>query len=124
MEDDDDISEFGTEFPDPNTLCAVNEFRDGWVMLKGALPFRLSRVCYAERRLDGHGVMHIVKGTGLAHDIAVCDDPEKELIFQRVSKYVRNAPGSLDVFMDSVLNDLPNITNPDDFVGPFGPHYI
>jgi len=42
--EDDDISEFGSQVVNPDMICAYNGLNGDWVLLKGELPFKSSKV--------------------------------------------------------------------------------
>lgn len=119
--EDDDISEFGTSIPDPNTLCTANEFRDGWVLLKGYLPFPVSAVCGTQFRGFGvPGIIFLNDGAHYGTDGTVsCDGPEKGEVFKKVRRYIdsrrRAVPDvAVDVFSDSVFAPFFTFDDPND----------
>ena len=85
MDDDDDISEFGSQAIDPDVLCTRNEFRyDGWVLIKENYPFRLEDVA-ACRMTEGDKPVGQIFVLGFEDEVS-CNDEEKMEIYQQVSK--------------------------------------
>ena len=86
MKDDDDISAFGSQAVDPRVLCTTNDYRDdGWVFIKGNLPFHIDDVIHATLGQDGEvlAAIYVDCDYNDSEEILI-DDEEKLKIFERV----------------------------------------
>jgi len=129
MEDDDDISAFGSQTVDPQALCTTNEVRsDGWIFVKGHRPCRFHDVvnCYNHPGDARVGTIVVDEDDDPEDRLIECDDADKFVIFERVAAMCRQrqiaedadddegAGGNFEEFMEFLMRSRCAQRFPDD----------